>query len=104
MSVPKTANCLLLSPQDNVVVACEDTNVGDRIEVERDMIIVQERVTLGHKIARRNVRAGENIQKYAAPIGCAIRDIAAGEHVHTHNMKSNYLYSHTSRDGGKESE
>ena len=54
---------------------------------------------MGHKIALEKLKKGENIKKYAAPIGYASQDIAAGEHVHIHNMKSNYLNSHTSRDG-----
>jgi hypothetical protein len=29
--------------------------------------------------------------KYGAPIGSATRDIAPGEYVHTHNLKSDYL-------------
>jgi len=43
----------------------------------------------GHKYALRDIKAGENIIKYANPIGHATCDIKAGEHVHTHNMKTN---------------
>nr|MBQ8890117.1 altronate dehydratase [Clostridia bacterium] len=43
----------------------------------------------GHKHALRDIAAGENIIKYGNPIGHAICDIKAGEHVHTHNMKTN---------------
>ncbi len=43
----------------------------------------------GHKYAVCNIKKGENIIKYANPIGHAITDIKAGEHVHTHNMKTN---------------
>ena len=43
----------------------------------------------GHKYARCDIRAGENIIKYGQPIGHAICDIKAGEHVHTHNIKTN---------------
>lgn len=43
----------------------------------------------GHKYARRNIKSGENIIKYGNPIGHAICDIKCGEHVHTHNMKTN---------------
>ena len=43
----------------------------------------------GHKYAIRDIKAGENIIKYGNPIGHAIVDIAKGEHVHNHNIKTN---------------
>ena len=43
----------------------------------------------GHKHALRDIATGENIIKYGNPIGHATCDIKAGEHVHTHNMKTN---------------
>ena len=43
----------------------------------------------GHKYALRDIKKGENIIKYANPIGHATEDIKKGEHVHTHNMKTN---------------
>ncbi len=43
----------------------------------------------GHKYALRDIKAGENIIKYGNPIGHATCDIKKGEHVHTHNIKTN---------------
>ena len=43
----------------------------------------------GHKYALRDIKEGENIIKYGNPIGHAICDIKKGEHVHTHNVKTN---------------
>ena len=43
----------------------------------------------GHKYALRDIKEGENIIKYGNPIGHAICDIKRGEHVHTHNVKTN---------------
>ena len=51
----------------------------DNVEVRDD----------GHKYALRPIAAGENVIKYGMPIGHATRDIAAGEHVHTHNLATN---------------
>ena len=48
----------------------------------------------GHKYARVDIKAGENVIKYGNAIGRAISDIKAGEHVHTHNMKT-----HCRKDG-----
>ena len=43
----------------------------------------------GHKYALHDIKCGENIIKYGNPIGHATCDIKAGEHVHTHNVKTN---------------
>ncbi len=43
----------------------------------------------GHKYATRDINKNENIIKYGNPIGHATSDIKKGEHVHSHNMKTN---------------
>ena len=43
----------------------------------------------GHKYALRDIAEGENIIKYGQPIGHATCEIKKGEHVHTHNIKTN---------------
>ncbi len=43
----------------------------------------------GHKYARYDIKAGENIIKYGYPIGHATCDIKKGDRVHSHNMKTN---------------
>ena len=43
----------------------------------------------GHKYALCAIAEGETIVKYGTPIGHATRDIAPGEHVHSHNMATN---------------
>ena len=54
----------------------------------------------GHKYALTPIKKGENIIKYGSPIGHATCDIEIGEHVHTHNVKTNlsgnleYTYSY----------
>ena len=45
----------------------------------------------GHKYAICDIKKGENIIKYGMPIGHATEDIKKGEHVHTHNVKTNLL-------------
>ena len=42
----------------------------------------------GHKIALKDIAAGEQVIKYGFPIGRASADIKAGEAVHTHNLKT----------------
>lgn len=43
----------------------------------------------GHKYAVSDIRKGENIIKYGYPIGHATCDIKKGDHIHSHNMKTN---------------
>ena len=43
----------------------------------------------GHKYAICDIKKGKNIIKYGNPIGHATEDIRQGEHVHTHNVKTN---------------
>ncbi len=43
----------------------------------------------GHKYALCDINVGEDIIKYGNPIGHATAFIKKGEHVHTHNMKTN---------------
>ena len=54
-------------------------NKNDNVEIREN----------GHKYALSDIRAGENVIKYGSPIGHAIADIKKGEHVHTHNVKTN---------------
>ena len=43
----------------------------------------------GHKYALCDISEGENIIKYGNPIGHATQDIKCGDHVHSHNVKTN---------------
>lgn len=43
----------------------------------------------GHKIALRDIKCGEDIIKYGYSIGHALTNIKSGEHIHTHNIKTN---------------
>ncbi len=92
---------LLLDSEDNVLVAIQTLEPGDTITMADQRVIVPVRLTLGHKLAARDIRAGEKILKYRVSIGSATRDISAGEHVHLHNMKSDYLPTYTREKGNQ---
>ncbi len=82
---------LRLDEADNVFVAVGPVSPGPAGMVgEPGSFEVYDRVSLGHKIAARDISAGEQILKYGVPIGSATQDIAAGRHVHVHNMRSDY--------------
>jgi len=85
------ARLLRLSPEDNVLVALTELKTGDGAAVGDARISVCEDIPSGHKVAARAIAAGEKIIKYGVPIGSATRAIAIGSHVHTHNLRSDYL-------------
>ena len=76
---------LHIAEQDNVMVALRMIAGGTVV----DGVTVASDVPAGHKIATRaDPRPGEIVLKYGYPIGVATRDIAPGEHVHSHNLTS----------------
>ncbi|MGE5794561.1 MAG: UxaA family hydrolase [Bacteroidota bacterium] len=90
---------VLLSPEDNCLVVASALRAGDTMTVEGERIAVARAIGVGHKLARRAIRAGEKVLKYGAVIGTATADIARGEHVHTHNLESDYLPTYTHEAG-----
>jgi (2R)-sulfolactate sulfo-lyase subunit alpha len=45
-------------------------------------------VPIGHKVALTEIKKGDTVVKYGQDIGKAVADIAKGEHVHVHNLKT----------------
>jgi len=45
-------------------------------------------VPIGHKIALKDLKAGDTAIKYGEDIGKMVGDVKKGEHVHTHNLKT----------------
>ncbi len=82
---------LRLHAEDNVLTVIRTLEPGNELLVEDARVPVAARLPLGHKVAARAISPGEKIVKYGAPIGSAKCAIAAGEHVHTHNLQSDYI-------------
>ncbi|MFV0470274.1 MAG: UxaA family hydrolase [Dysgonomonas sp.] len=80
---------LKINPNDNVAVAIQDLNPGDQLDVNGVEVAIIDAIPTGHKFALRNIAVNENVIKYGYPIGHATQDIKAGQHVHTHNVKTN---------------
>lgn len=78
---------------DSVAVAVRDLTAGPaqgallhspgalRVTVATD-------VPLGHKIALTQLAAGADVVEYGVRIGVASADIAPGDYVHVHNVRS----------------
>ena len=86
---------LRISENDNVYVLLQSLAAGTRLQLGEKIVVTEVSLGLGHKIAARNIVSGEKIVKYGAPIGSATRDIRMGEHVHVHNIKSDYIPTYT---------
>ncbi|MBC6982664.1 UxaA family hydrolase [Caulobacter sp. 17J80-11] len=75
-----------VAPGDDVATALRSLEPGESVLVEGRPIEVRAAVPKGHKLAVNAVAAGTEVKKYGWPIGRATRAIAAGDHVHTHNL------------------
>jgi SAF domain-containing protein len=79
---------LVISVKDNVATALEPLEPGRRLALNGTGLVVSEPIPSGHKIALHAIAEGTPVVKYGSPIGIASCDIAAGTHVHTHNLSS----------------
>jgi hypothetical protein len=79
---------LVISERDNVATALEPLAAGRAIQAGVQTLVVAETIPRGHKIALCAITLGQDVVKYGSPIGRASVDIAAGTHVHTHNVAS----------------
>ena len=71
-----------LHADDDVLIARAQLLGGTVIE----NIAVKGLIPPGHKIATHAMAVGEPVRRYNQIIGFASKPIAAGEHVHTHNL------------------
>lgn len=91
---------ILLHRDDNVVVCCRAVRAGERLVAEGVDLVARRDVELGHKLARRALRAGDKVVRYGMPIGSMTAPADPGDWVHLHNMKSDYLGAHTRESTG----
>ena len=61
------------------VVTADDSSF--EIEAKAD-------VPIGHKVALRDLKAGDTAIKYGEDIGRFVADVERGGHVHVHNLKT----------------
>lgn len=86
---------IVLHPADNLMVVCRPLSKGQALTIDGNRVTIVEDIPVGHKIAKISIKRGDKIIKYGAPIGSALADIKQGQHIHLHNMKSDYIASHT---------
>lgn len=86
---------LLLHTDDNIVVACRAVQAGETVDAAGISLGIRSSVAVGHKLARTDLAAGDKVYRYGAPIGSMTQAAQAGEHVHLHNLQSDYLHTYT---------
>lgn len=92
-TMEKRQRAFQIEQKDNVATALEELApgpvrlLGDGCRTETE---AAQKIPKGHKIALRNIRAGEDVIKYGVRIARASKDIRAGEWVHLHNIHSVY--------------
>jgi (2R)-sulfolactate sulfo-lyase subunit alpha len=85
---------LMHEPNDDVGVAVADLEAGVEVGAATlegqpvGSVTLLQAIPLGHKIALRDLKAGQKVMEYGRPIGAATQDIARGAHVHVHNLKT----------------
>ncbi|OWP56361.1 MAG: hypothetical protein B2I17_06510 [Thermoplasmatales archaeon B_DKE] len=85
---------LVHAKEDFVGVATYDIKKGEEVEGvflsngQKTSVKAIEDISLGHKIALRDIKNGDKVLEYSEPVGKATKDIKKGEHVHIHNIKT----------------
>ncbi|WP_240759887.1 UxaA family hydrolase, partial [Phytoactinopolyspora endophytica] len=85
---------LRLRPDDSVAVTLDGLEAGAELPFDDassgngpvGRVVVREPVPAGHKVAAVPIAKGAPVLKYGQVIGYATASIAAGDHVHVHNV------------------
>ncbi len=76
------------------VVVVEGVKAGDALAgwiMDQDKIInmkAAEDIPIGHKLAIRPLAENDTVIKYGVDVGRVVKPIAAGAHLHVHNVKT----------------
>ncbi len=83
---------MVLNPADDVGTALRPLSAGEWVQIQGQnqtrSIQALEDIALCHKLALHPLAAGQPVRKYGEVIGFTLQAVAAGEHVHIHNLKS----------------
>jgi hypothetical protein len=80
---------------DNVVIVVVPVRRGDHDLIDGREVTFTQNIAIGHKVAARDIQAGEKVYKCGVPIGSAKESIPAGTYMHLHNLKSDYIVTYT---------
>ena len=86
---------LLMSLEDNCLIARTALKSGERVLIDDVPVVLTQDIAIGHKLARVPLAVGDKVLRYGALIGSVTRPIGIGEHIHTHNLESDYIPTFT---------
>ena len=95
MSATTPPSLLLMSPDDNCLIARTALRRGDGVSIDGAAVTLAQDIQIGHKVARRALAVGDKVLRYGALIGSITAPVAIGEHIHTHNLESDYIPTFT---------
>jgi len=86
---------VLHDARDNVaVVVVEGVRAGMALdgwimdEDQATSVVARQDIPIGHKVALRDLAAGDAVIKYGIDMGRVVAPIQAGQHAHVHNIKT----------------
>ncbi len=85
---------LVHDQRDTVGVAVVDVKAGETLAgrtLENNANVNAKAnmdIPLGHKIALKDFKVGDDVVKYGVVIGRVVQPIKTGDHVHVHNVKT----------------
>ncbi|WP_217593400.1 UxaA family hydrolase [Cohnella sp. GbtcB17] len=92
-AVAAASDTVVLNPRDQVAIALRDIRAGETVDWSdgaggEGAVRALRDVPRGHKLLIRPVAARQHVNKFGYSIGIAKEDIAVGDWVHTHNLKT----------------
>ena len=88
-------HCVLHDARDTVaVVVVEGVKAGMDLNawiMDEDRTITlkaQQDIPIGHKVALKDMAAGDTVLQYGIDMGKVVAPIKVGEHAHVHNIKT----------------
>lgn len=85
---------ILLHERDNILVCARKGSVGEAAIIDGRSFLLTSDIELGHKIARVPLEEGDKVFRYGIAIGSMASPAKAGDHIHSHNLKSDYIAAH----------
>ncbi|MDX1946582.1 MAG: altronate dehydratase family protein [Pirellulaceae bacterium] len=96
----RVTDAVHLHPEDNICVAARNLERGTTLDIASGRVTLAEDIGLGHKIAVRPIRRGDDVRKYGQIIGQATSEVAPGQWVHSHNLVNGDFVRHYAKAEG----
>jgi hypothetical protein len=86
---------IVMHSHDNCATALTTLSKGTVLHYTDRVVRLNHDIELGHKFAITDISSDDFVIKYGQAIGRATQDIALGDWVHIHNIRSVYMEAFT---------